>query len=213
MKIITPSLQLYGSLEFAYEFFNTELFGGTLPPVVITLNCKRLSSKGYFIAKNYKERKSRRHSGEIALNPRWFDDSLEGILANFVHQMMHVWQHQASSASRAGYHNRIWSEQMKNIGLYPSSTGKPGGLEVGQQVGQYVIQKGRFDKACRKLLKAGFDVRWTEALADKKAKRSSTSKSPVGRISWRCPSCGLNAWAKPSANLVCGDCNEDLLPR
>lgn len=27
------------------------------------------------------------------------------------------------------------------------------------------------------------------------------------RTKFTCPTCGLNAWAKPSASLVCGDCN------
>jgi hypothetical protein len=25
-----------------------------------------------------------------------------------------------------------------------------------------------------------------------------------------CPACGLNAWAKPEVNLVCGDCGEAM---
>lgn len=36
---------------------------------------------------------------------------------------------------------------------------------------------------------------------------------PIGastRSKYNCLSCGLNAWAKPSANLICGDCNEAM---
>lgn len=36
---------------------------------------------------------------------------------------------------------------------------------------------------------------------------------PIGastRSKYSCQSCGLNAWAKPSANLICGDCQETM---
>ncbi|KFX10709.1 zinc metalloprotease [Pectobacterium atrosepticum] len=32
-------------------------------------------------------------------------------------------------------------------------------------------------------------------------------KGTTGRDKFSCPNCGLNAWAKPTANLVCGDCD------
>lgn len=31
------------------------------------------------------------------------------------------------------------------------------------------------------------------------------------RAKFSCPDCGLNAWAKPTANLVCGDCDSPLV--
>jgi transcription elongation factor Elf1 len=37
----------------------------------------------------------------------------------------------------------------------------------------------------------------------RKKKRASKTK-------YTCPSCGLNAWAKPDAPLVCGDCQEPM---
>ncbi|OCG40849.1 hypothetical protein [Gilliamella sp. Bif1-4] len=30
------------------------------------------------------------------------------------------------------------------------------------------------------------------------------------RDKFTCPDCGLNAWAKPTANLICGDCNKRM---
>jgi len=41
-----------------------------------------------------------------------------------------------------------------------------------------------------------------EAVAAKK--RSSKTK-------YTCPACGLNAWAKPEAKLICGECVVPLL--
>jgi hypothetical protein len=30
------------------------------------------------------------------------------------------------------------------------------------------------------------------------------------RLKYSCPGCSLNAWAKPGANLICGDCEEPM---
>lgn len=40
---------------------------------------------------------------------------------------------------------------------------------------------------------------------EKRAKAKTKSKTK-----YTCPSCDANAWAKPGANLVCGDCEETL---
>jgi hypothetical protein len=29
-------------------------------------------------------------------------------------------------------------------------------------------------------------------------------------VKYTCPTCGQNAWAKPEASLVCGDCQEEM---
>lgn len=35
-------------------------------------------------------------------------------------------------------------------------------------------------------------------------------KNTGNRDKFTCPNCGLNAWAKPMANLICGDCNKKM---
>ena len=42
---------------------------------------------------------------------------------------------------------------------------------------------------------------WGDADARKKRKAKSASKTR-----YTCPSCGLHAWAKPGARLMCGEC-------
>jgi hypothetical protein len=55
-----------------------------------------------------------------------------------------------------------------------------------------------------KLAATGLQLNWQSQQGDKaerKAKLASKTK-------YTCPACGVNAWAKPDTNLICGDCYE-----
>ena len=97
---------------------------------------------------------------------------------------------------------------MMDVGLHPSETGRPGGKTIGQRMSHYVISGGPFDRASRKLLAKGFDVAWAEAMTQKIASSMTPSPEKAGRVRWGCPNCKLKAWAKPTALLVCGECNK-----
>ena len=91
---------------------------------------------------------------------------------------------------------------MREIGLQPTSTGEPGGKETGQSVTHYIIPEGRYAKAYAKLAATGFQLHWQSIPAVAGAKKSSKTK-------FTCPECGQNAWAKPDALLICGECFDE----
>jgi hypothetical protein len=35
-------------------------------------------------------------------------------------------------------------------------------------------------------------------------------KKAASKTKYTCPLCDLNAWAKPDARLICGDCSEEM---
>jgi len=128
----------------------------------------------------------------------------EMILSTLAHEMAHVWQQTHGKAPRRSYHDRQWAAKMREIGLQPSSTGEPGGQETGQSVSHYIIPEGRFAKGYAKLAAQGFELHWQSAPAsgEGSAKKSSKTK-------FTCPDCGQNAWAKPDALLLCGECYDE----
>ena len=87
---------------------------------------------------------------------------------------------------------------MKEVGLQPSSTGAPGGKEVGQKMADYSIEGGLFAKATAKLVEKGFSLSWVDVGLSASAK----PKKPT-RIKYTCPDCGVNAWGKPDLALFC----------
>jgi hypothetical protein len=93
---------------------------------------------------------------------------------------------------------------MKEIGLQPSTTGKPGGKETGQSVTHYIIPEGPFAKAYMKLKAQVFQLNWQSSPDGKQAKAKKASKTK-----FTCAQCGQNAWAKRDALLICGACYKD----
>lgn len=194
----------YSILQQAYEFFNTKLFHGKLPHVLITLQHGK-KYYGYYWAEKFIGRKDDSDIiGEVALNPDLFyKRSDKDILSTLVHEQCHVWQYELGEPGRKGYHNKEWAEQMKLIGLHPSDTGMPGGKETGSKMTHYIIPDGIFDRLCNELITSGFNLNWQSFMeaGKEKAKKKQT------RVKYTCPNCNSNVWAKPNLNIMCEDDN------
>ena len=197
---ITPAQ--YRVFQDAYDFFNKELFSGSLPHVLVTLQ-RKARAKGYFSPNRFHGRVEDTAVHELAMNPDIFTNrSDEEILSTLVHEMAHVWQEAHGSPSRTAYHNRQWAAKMKEIGLQPTDTGEAGGKETGQRVTHYIVENGAYAKAYAKLKAKGLALHWQSAPArNREAKAKLASKTR-----FTCASCAQNAWAKPDAQLGCYAC-------
>jgi hypothetical protein len=51
----------------------------------------------------------------------------------------------------------------------------------------------------------GFQLHWESAPEDRQAR----AKKAASKTRFTYPECGQNAWAKPDALLICGNCHED----
>lgn len=194
----------YRAFQQAYDFFNAELFGGTLPAVLVTLQ-RHARAYGYFSPERFIGRTQKEAAHELAMNPDHFGRTDELILSTLVHEMAHVWQKAHGRMPRRGYHDKQWAAKMKEVGLHPSDTAQPGGKETGQNMGHYIVEGGRFAVAFAKLQATGFKLRWQSRIeVDPKRKAKKASKTK-----YTCPICGINAWAKPETQLICGECYEE----
>ncbi len=204
----SPNRQ-YVTLAAAFDFFNRRLFDGQLPPALITLQ-RKAGSHGYYSAKRFEGRgDDTRETDEIALNPGTFTGRTDAdILSTLAHEMAHHWQAHFGKPGRGRYHNHQWADRMEALGLMPTDSGLPGGNRTGQAMTHFIIAGGRFDCVCQELLAGGARLEWQsrewDGGAGKKKPRTSKAK-------YTCPECGLNAWAKPGAHLVCGDCDCPML--
>src|SRR4051794_8934359 len=80
-----PTTRTYPALIRAYDRFNTELFGGRLPPCLVTLQRKN-GTRGYFAGGRFGTRDGVEITDEIALNPSCFRDrSFEATMSTLVH--------------------------------------------------------------------------------------------------------------------------------
>jgi predicted SprT family Zn-dependent metalloprotease len=193
--VTTPQ---YKAFQDAYDYFNGTLFNNQLPQVLVTLQ-RKAHSKGYFHAMKFSSRNGDGKVDELALNPDCFTGRTdEEILSTLAHEMAHVWQQAKGTAPRTGYHNKEWAERMKQIGLQPVAVN--GGGETGQSVTHSIIPDGAYQQAYKALKATGFaPLAWESAPAAKNGSKSSKTK-------YTCPDCNQNAWAKPGAVLLCGEC-------
>lgn len=205
-----PTHKTYTSLDTAYDYFNRELFGGQLPGCLITMQ-RHKGAYGYFSGGRFINRDDAKEiADEIALNPAHFASCTPThILSTLAHEMVHLWQHHFGTRPRGGYHDKEWAAKMREIGLIPSNTGKPGGKETGEKLSHYIEADGGFAKACAAHLATGAVIFYHDRAGEGKGaavrKRKAASKTK-----YTCPLCEVNAWAKPGVNLICGDCGEEL---
>jgi predicted SprT family Zn-dependent metalloprotease len=204
---IDPTSRTYGNLNAAYRFFNERLFGGALPPCLITLQ-RKARARGYFSSERFS---ALDHvTDEIALNPATFADrTAKEILSTLVHEMVHLRQYHFGRQPRRAYHDKQWAGMMREVGLQPSDTGEPGGRETGQHMTHYILEDGPFDRACDELLASGFNAIY----ADRHRESKAATKSVSSKTPFVCPSCRAKAWGKPTLHLVCGDCGEAMVAK
>lgn len=158
---VTPTTDLYGQLQWLTDHFNRALFDGQLPFTVITLQ-RSAHTAGHFSDSRWRHVNGTSVS-ELALNPTYFAHRpLLAMCQTVVHELCHLWQKMNGSASRHGYHNGVWAKKMEDIGLMPSSTGRPGGARTGQKMADYPIEGGAFLVACEDLVTAEFALHWID---------------------------------------------------
>lgn len=160
-----PSRALYQSLQMAFEHFNRELFEDQLPEVIFTVQ-RQQDVLGYFAPDRWVSPEGER-CHEIAINPVHMSKSrVIEVMQTLVHEMVHCWQHCFGDPGRSCYHNREWAFKMMDIGLQPSTTGRPGGAITGQHMDDYPLEDGLFLKACHALVRnQAFRLPWIYRLA------------------------------------------------
>ena len=229
-KQLPPTMQAYHEIQAAYDFFNAELFNSELQPCIIALNNKERRCMGYYV-KGQLINNAKQQYDYISINPQYFACyTVESIMQALVHEMVHLWQWHFGSPTRKGYHNKEWGNKMESIGLMPSNTGKPGGKKTGQQMMDYTVEGGEFQKACEKLVTEQFKATWYDRHpapnyggheADPKIisdfgietdpAKPKPGQNKSNRIKYTCPQCKANVWGKPKLNLVCGDCGAPFI--
>lgn len=167
-NMTTPTENFYGNLQRAYDFLNTELFGGQLSPCLITLR-----SSDRVFGYHHKDRFISAEGdllSELGLHPAFFTlRPVEFALSTLAHEMVHHWQSQFGNESHSNPHNKEWADKMEEVGLMPSSTGLPGGEKTGRHVTHYIMPGGPFDNACQKLVLGGFSFGWYDRHTPRKA--------------------------------------------
>jgi len=199
----TITVVQYRSFQAAFDFFNQRLFDKSLPQLLVTL-ARKGASNGYFSPNRFVARANDRTTHELCLNPDSFTGrSDEEILSTLCHEMVHFQQHTLGNAPRRNYHNKAFAALMKQIGLHPSSTGQPGGKEIGGHMSHFIVPGGRFQLAYKGLAATGFKLDWQSKPPERKQRQSKTK--------FTCPRCQMNVWGAPPPSVEV-DCHKCHIP-
>jgi hypothetical protein len=201
MKPIMENAKAY---NLAFGHFNKELFLGKLkaPMLILTRDARVVA--GHFAARKWADEEGELIH-EIAINANWMiDGDPMTLFCVLAHEMCHLWQFDHGKPTRGGYHNEEWMKQAHGLGLKTEG--------AGQQVHTEIEPGGSVEAAIASMPEAAV-FPWMSAECvegDEKGGQGKQGKSGI-RARYTCPACGLNAWAKPGANLVCGDDGSPLV--
>jgi hypothetical protein len=198
-----PTAEQWEAYQHAWGWFNEWLYGGGLDPCILNFSRKSHRTMGFFAPDRWMKNQS--SVPEISLNPDHLHRPLVKTMSTLVHEMAHQWQSQSGTPSRNGYHNKEWGLKMKEVGLYPSNTGQPGGRETGQQVTHYVVAGGPFEVAFDKMPEQ-YGIPWSSGTPGVKP----AAKKNESKVRFSCPGCGANAWGKPGLLIMCQPCDLDM---
>jgi len=201
------TIQEYTTLDSAYQYFNEKLWDGKLPDCIVTLHRKK-GANGYYWHEKFVERDGNKKISEIALNPDTFNERTDTeILATLVHEQCHLAQHLFGDAPKSNYHDKEFAKFMYDVGLIPTSNGEINGKRTGVKISTLIQEGGLFEKFCGAFLISNkINVQSTKEIEIEKKSRKKTRQKLV------CPSCMENARARIGMKLICGECNETMLP-
>ena len=201
-----PTQSTYDQLLDAYKTYNDHLFDNELPACLITLRQKK-GRKRLFLGWCRQSPEDQK-ADEIALDIALFHQRTTAeTLSTLAHEMVHLWQFHCGKPGKNGYHNRQWAEKMHEIGLCPTSTGVIGGKETGTKITHVIVPDGLFDRVTKECLEHAA-LLW--AIPDQSVAKKETKQGK--RQKYECPECGLIAYARFDAAIICGEDSVELRP-
>jgi hypothetical protein len=224
---LSPTQRQLRSIEKAYAYFNRTLFHKKLPACVMTLGrAGRVRWIGGMASHVWFQEGEEDRIHQITLDSRLFAYEIMEVYGTLVHEMVHLWQTENGQPSKNAFHNREWAFKMREVGLIPSETGKPGGKEIGENVSHYIEEGGRFEKAFSKMPKScryelttrSSDELYPAAVMTPLPKKSQASpksrrRSSTGKTTYVCPKCGQRAYGGQKLMINCGVCEVAMEPK
>ena len=224
-----PLIEQSQAYNGAFDWFNEKLFDGQLPRPMLCLTRNANVIGGYFNkAKWHDEAGNSVH--EIAINANMMEQgNIVELMHTLIHEMIHLKQEVVGKPSRHGYHNSEYADWAENMGLHckDMKTGK----RTGHMIATKIEDGGKAAKAIA-LLPDEHIFPWMAVSTGEDGNESGGGGTGTGegsgggtrggdgsepprrsgaRSKFTCAICGLNAWAKPGAKLVCGECDKALI--
>lgn len=192
-------------LEDAYGVFNREYFNGELPMVMITIQSS-LKAYGHCTTKKIWASGSDRYY-ELNLSAEYLSRPIENVLATLVHEMVHIYCMETGikdTSNNGRYHNKRFKTEaeMRDLKIAYAPTIGWSVTEPTEVFIRNVKNWGLYD-ACENYRLGALQTDSSEG-TDKPRKKTSTRK-------YYCPVCGNSVRATKDVNILCMDCNVQMI--
>lgn len=192
-------------LEDAYGVFNREYFNRELPMVMITIQSS-LKAYGHCTTKKIWASGSDRYY-ELNLSAEYLSRPIENVLATLVHEMVHIYCMETGikdTSNNGRYHNKRFKTEaeMRDLKIAYAPTIGWSVTEPTEVFIRNVKNWGLYD-ACENYRLGALQTDSADG-TDKPRKKTSTRK-------YYCPVCGNSVRATKDVNILCMDCNVQMI--
>ena len=195
-----PSIETAKRLQQAFDIFNSNLFDNQLPDAMLRIE-RLKNANGIYRPARYSDKEGSTIAC-IALNSTNANErELHLLLSTLVHEMAHMYVHLIDNEGKAtGGHGVEWRKLMVDLGLDPIKVGI-----TWRQATHSINPDGLFISVYQDHQRKLEALPWKELANDVVRGRVRG----LDHTKFQCPSCGLIARAKASAELLCGNCSTD----
>jgi len=197
-KRSAPALEQAKRLQAAADLFNRELFDGQLPPTMLRLQrCK--GHKGSYAPDKFTDADGGLLDAITLNSTTAAERPLIELLSTLVHEQAHQYVCRVINQGAAtGGHGPEWRQVMTERGLPPIRIGSTWRMATHE-----IDPAGRFAEVFAAHAAELERLPWQELAKDASRGRATG----LDKVRFQCPSCGSKAWARASAELLCGTCS------
>ena len=214
MKQTVKTSRTAGYLEKMFRALNEKYFEGQLEEPIITIQSTPRAYGHVTVGKSWRKGQESRH--ELNLGAGTLDRPIEEVTATLQHEMVHLWniKEGIQDCSRGGqYHNKKFRDAAESRDLKISYDKRIGWsiTEPTEGLLDFIIEQAwtDIDMARRE---------WSFVPRGGVGAGSAGTGTlpPTGRTTsnsrkYVCPCCGTSVRATKTVNIMCGDCNEQMV--
>lgn len=212
MKDTTKVSRIAGQLEKMYRSLNEDFFDGALSMPVITVQSTPHAYGHVTCGKIWEKVGGGECRYELNIGAGTLFRPIEETTATLLHEMVHIYhlERDVQDCSRGGrYHNKIFKAKAESVGLV---------IEYDKNIGWsitspsddlvlYVADKGWQDFCIFRNELSQF----LGGFGGSSGASGTTGNKPSSTRKYQCPCCGNSVRATKDVNIICGDCDVQMI--
>lgn len=215
MKETTRTSRTAGFLEKCFRQLNADYFNGEVDEPVITIQSTPRAYGHCSVHKTWTVKGEERH--ELNISADYLKRPIEEVIATLLHEMVHLWnlKHNIQDCSRGDtYHNKKFKEKAETVDLIIEHDDRYGWTITtpSEKLIEYIIDKGWEEIS----MNHGFYIPVSyggsgSGTTPTGGTTTPTTRKPSSTRKYICPCCGNSVRATKTVNIICGDCQEQMI--